>query len=142
SPLGSPKDPAFKAKVVRLRKEGKKWPEVAKEMGVGLSAAKQYSGRIWFKKGMEDTKEPEVKTDLKNLGKHQILVGDKEKGKEKEKPQDITDKTKDKAQKQVDKEAEKHIKTSDKKPAQPVQKKEKNKTSYQVQRQALPYLSL
>lgn len=121
---GDPKDLEFRAKVIKLRKEGKKWDEVAKAVGVSLSASKQYHGRKWYIEGMKGKDEPDVKPDVKDKPDIKPDVKDKSDVKP-----DVVDKTKDKAQKQVDKEIEKHIATSTKKPPGTPQKKEEDKTS-------------
>lgn len=116
---GDPKNPEFRAKVIKLRKEGKKWDEVAKAVGVSLSAAKQYHGRKWYIEGMSAEKGKDILEKIKEKNdkeKETPIVKTPLEDKEKEKPQDVVGKTKDKAQKEVDKEIEKHIKSSDKKP--------------------------
>ena len=115
------KDSEFRAKVIKLRKEGKKWEEVAKAVGVSLNAVHQYHKRKWYVKGMEGKKEPEV-----ILKKEPEVIPKKEPEVE---PPDVVGKTKKKAQKQVDQEVEKHLQTSDKKPPGTPQKKEEDKTS-------------
>jgi len=124
---GDPKNPEFRAKVIKLRKEGKKWEEVAKAVGVSLSAAKQYHGRKWYMEGMKGKDEPEVKIDGKEKETPGVQTPVKDKGEKH--PLDVVTKTKDKAQKQVDKAVGDHINASDKKPLGVVQKKEEDKTS-------------
>lgn len=128
----SPKDPEFRAKVIKLRKEGKKWDEIAKLVGVSLNAVHQYHKRKWFIEGMSAEKGKDIlkKIEEKNDKKKETpAVKTPSKDKEKEKPQDVVGKTKEKAQKEIDKEVEEHIQTSDKKPPGTPQKKKEDKTS-------------
>jgi len=134
-----------KAKVITDRKAGKKWKDIAAELGVPTKRAMTWAKRKWYKAGM--SAEVEVKKDDdKKKETPTVETKEKDKGKEKEgKEKDGKDevgKTKDKAGKVVSKEIEKHIKKSDKASKGVTKTKEEGKDTDQVDKVSKKGLSV
>lgn len=105
-----------RAKIISMRKSGKKWREVAEELNVPVKRAMTWAKRAWYKNGVKseipivEKKEEKVETSVveKKEEKVEAPVEEKKEG--------VVEKVKAKAAKNVDAAVEKHIKKSDKAP--------------------------
>ena len=130
-----------KAKVIADRKAGKKWKDIAAELGVPTKRAMTWAKRKWYKEGMSAARGQEIMQKIKDKDKtNDTEVKDppavetkeekeaKEKAaKEKDGQKGEVGKTKKDAGKVVTGEIEKHIRKSDKAPAGVGKKKDEGK---------------
>jgi len=119
-----------RAKIIQDRKAGKKWREIAEELGVPTKRAMTWAKRAWYKNGMSKTDE--VKTEepivkkIKTDSEGTTTLVDPKKDESKTKDT-VVEKVKDKAAKTVDAAVTNHIKKSDKAPKSISRVEEKGK---------------
>lgn len=109
-----------KAKIIKWRKAGKKWREIAEELKIPTKRAMTYAKRKWFKAGM--SLENEVKSDDNKKDNPTVDTGAEEKGEGKgsvendKEDKGVVGKVKEKAAANIDQAISKHIKKTDKAP--------------------------
>lgn len=109
-----------KAKIIKDRKAGKKWREIAADLNIPVKRAMTYAKRKWYKEGLKaapelSQKEKDDAIDVPT-GDDEENKGEDSKEDKKKKDKGVVDETKKKAAQNIDQAVNRHIKKTDKGP--------------------------